>query len=627
MCGITGAYGPAAAGLSDGQLQRALGALAHRGPNDSGLLRGPQFALGHRRLSIIDLSQAGHQPMVHGPSGCTIVFNGEIYNYRELRQQLQQLGHAFRTSSDTEVLLCAWVQWQEACVERLQGMFAFAIVDPRRDCLFLARDRLGKKPLFLARQGDSLLFASEVRALLGLLPKATIDPMALPSYLMYRYPVGSESFFQEIRALPAGHWLRLDAQGEQQQCYWDIAALMRQPLALSPEQWQTAIAEQLGQAVERRLVADVEIGAYLSGGVDSSAVVALMAARSQQPVFTFSAGFADADFNEFAWARQVASHCHTQHTEIMVAAEDYEQQLPRLISRKAAPLSVPNEVALYQMSLLLARHVRVVMSGEGADEIFSGYGRLFRLPLDHARYAQGSAAYRAAFERQYGPWQADEGAQFLQAYRYCSAADVLSWLHADAGQVQQTLGQQLLQRSFLPDLPGFGERISHFFLKVHLPGLLARLDFTSMQASVEARNPFLDHQLVELAMRIPAAAKLGWAAGQSAASLGDEVSAQYSEVRDIPKALLKRAMEPWLPHEILYRRKMGFPVPLRHWFGRMSRPDIIRLLCQNAQASAAWINWPQVQAWIENLPEPMPADAGQKLWMLYNLKLFLAEYG
>ena len=626
MCGIVGGWGRVADALSDAALDGALLAIAHRGPNDSGLQRGPGCALGHRRLSILDLSAAGHQPMRHAASGCSIVFNGEIYNFRELRAELETLGHVFHTSCDTEVLLAAYVEWREACLPRLVGMFAFAIIDPAAGSLFLARDRLGKKPLFYAASDDGLLFASEVRALHGLLPATTIDRAALASYLMFRYPVDTESFFNEIRALPAGQWLRADADGLHRAAYWDCAAAFAEAQTAAPETLPQTVLAELDRAVQTRMVADVEIGAYLSGGVDSSGVVALMARHSMQPVHTFCAGFSHADFNEFAWARQVAEHCHTRHTEIMIGEEDYQQQLPLLIRNKAAPLSVPNEVALYQMSLQLAQHVKVVMSGEGADEIFAGYGRIYRLPVDHARYVSGSVSYRLNFEKQYGSYHADEGQQFLQAYRYASAEEVLSWLKVDAAVVHDQLGSALLRRTFLPQLPGFFERINHFFLKVHLPGLLARLDFTSMQASVEARNPFLDHRLVELTARIPGAARIIWRDGESEQTLDNEVAAQYSEQRDIPKALLKRALEPYLPHGVLYRRKMGFPVPLRHWFGSMSQSEIIALLCHNAGASADYVNWDHVAGWIETLPQPLPQDAGQKLWMLYNLKLFLAMY-
>jgi len=384
MCGILGVIG----NVDELRFKKALDLLAHRGPDNWGYRRIDSVHLGHRRLSIIDLREISKQPMTAGNGDIVGIFNGEIYNYRELRSDLEIAGYRFRTSSDTEVLLNAYHFYGAAALSRFIGMFAFAVYDKRTKDLFIARDRLGVKPLYYTKTDKGFCFASEVKSILALDDRRReINLVSVSSYLSFRYPVQNESFFSGIDCLPPACFMRVDADGNYKITrYWSLAdKLSEQSIDRGEEYYREQVKHLLQSAVRYRMISDVPVGAFLSGGVDSSAIVSEMAHMTDERVKTFTIGFDDPGSDERDFARLVADRYGTSHHEILIKASDYSETLSELIRYKDAPLGAPNEVPLYLMSRELKKYVTVVLSGEGADEIFGGYGRIFRSADDYEK--------------------------------------------------------------------------------------------------------------------------------------------------------------------------------------------------------------------------------------------------
>src|SRR3989338_1606942 len=380
MCGITGSINFKGLPADDTLLKKMAAPLAHRGPDASGFFRAGAVAFGFHRLSLLDL-RGGRQSMSKENRTIHIIFNGEIYNFRELRKKLEQR-HTFATNSDTEIIIHGYEEWGERCVEHFIGMFAFALYDEKNKKVILARDLLGIKPLYYSTIGDELVFASEMKAILAH-PKFDRTPSlsAISSYLTFRYPQWDQQVFANIKRLPPGHLLTATPKGMVLKKYWEI------PFHAKKEDrgetfYLKRIGELLSKAVERRMQSDVPVGAYLSGGLDSSIVVALMAKLSAHPPRTFSIGFPEDGYSENHFAELVAQHTGAHHTSITLAPQNYIDLLPEMIRIKDAPLSIPHETALLEMSRELKKHVTVVLSGEGADELFGGYGRVQRSPMD-----------------------------------------------------------------------------------------------------------------------------------------------------------------------------------------------------------------------------------------------------
>jgi len=553
--------------------------MAHRGPDGEGYhLDGP-VALGHRRLSIIDLS-GGAQPLSNEDGTVWITFNGEVYNFQQLREELKAKGHRFATRSDTETMVHAYEEYGAACVERFRGMFAFAIWDARKGELFAARDRLGKKPLYYWCDGKRFLFASEIKSLLqDPRVKREIDPKALADYLTYHYIPFPGTIFKGISKLEPGHTLTLRSKSAPQggaasgaaagrlevevQRYWDVSYAPDD--SISEADWVEALREKLREAVRIRLISEVPLGAFLSGGIDSSTVVALMSQVQSAPVKTFSIGFQEEDFSEVRYARQVAGLFGTEHHEFLVEP-DAVDVLPRLAWEFDEPFADASALPTYYLSKLAREHVTVILSGDGGDETFAGYRRygwaqdmgrydwiptpvkklLFGLPariMPDGLKGKGTLNHlsRGAFERYAGlntfgehPYlerllspelQAGIGAEYSGGLPDYSA--MARFYHSCSSQEYLT-------------------RIQYVDTKLYLSeDILTKVDRASMLCSLETRAPLLDHEVVELAARMPSTLKLR----------GGET-----------KYILKKAMEGILPQEILYRKKMGFGVPLVHWF-------------------------------------------------------------
>lgn len=618
MCGIAGIFDPSGGlGERDGiVLRRMTRTLVHRGPDGEGYLIDPWVGLGHRRLSIIDLA-TGRQPLGNEDGSVQIVFNGEIYNYRELQASLEAKGHVFKTQSDTEAMVHAYEEWGVSCLDRFRGMFAFAIWDQRQRRLFLARDRLGKKPLYYAIIDGTLVFASEIKALL-VLPglDRSLDLQALSDYLSLLYIPSPKTIFRQVHKLPPGHYLVAERDRIDVRQYWDVSFAPREVDGNPAER----LAELLRDSVAMRLRSDVPLGAFLSGGLDSSAVVGLMAGAMSAPVITSSIGFRDAAFNELAYARQVSEHFHTEAHEHMVAPDALEV-LDRLVWHYDEPFGDSSAVPTYYVSKLARERVTVALSGDGGDENFAGYRRYyFDVGENVVRNLVPSPFRTPVFgligrlypKADYLP-QVLRGKAFLSnvartpwgAYFYSMSAihdqDKSRLLNPD---VRVSLGGYRSESIFedlyrVADGPDSLSRIQYIDFKTYLPeDILAKVDRASMAVSLEVRCPILDHRVVEYVASLPSALKLR----------GTRT-----------KLVFKEAIRGLLPPSILQRPKMGFAVPIGSWL-RRDLQDLVRERVLAPQAGPAFFDAATVQKfWHEH--QSGLRDRTAELWsiLMFNL--------
>jgi asparagine synthase (glutamine-hydrolysing) len=620
MCGIAGLFHPdVPKPVEPARIRAMADTLAHRGPDGSGVWTAPGVGLGHRRLSIIDL-EGGAQPMVSADGALAVTYNGEIYNFREVRAELEGLGHAFATQSDTEVILAAWRQWGPSCLSRFNGMFAFALYDAGEEALFLARDRLGVKPLYLATLPDgALIFGSELKALLAHPRLRRVpDAQAVEDYLALGYIPDDACMVAGVTKLPGGHYL-LVRRGRAVPApvrWWDVD--FSSPSTAKPAALEEELVERLRAAVRSRMVADVPLGAFLSGGVDSSAVVAFMAEASRKAVETCSIGFDAADHDETRFAALVAERFATSHRSRTVAAEDFTL-IDTLADAFDEPFADASAIGTYRVSELAREKVKVALSGDGADEAFAGYRRyrLFsaedrvrRLLPPGARGAIGAVG--ALYPK------LDWAPQFLRAKTTLVALGrTAEDAYADAvtatslpvrsrlytAQFRQLLQGHRAERRYVETMRAAPaadplSRAQYADLKIWLPGdILTKVDRASMAVSLEAREPLLDHRLVEFAARLPARLRLRGGSG---------------------KWLLKKALAAQLPAEILHRRKMGFVTPVSAWFRGPLAAEAAAIARSPALAELGWLE-PSALARVAADHRSGRAEHGRLLWQLLML--------
>ncbi|HYB74651.1 MAG TPA: asparagine synthase (glutamine-hydrolyzing) [Candidatus Sulfotelmatobacter sp.] len=619
MCGICGVlnFDPAAP-VDPAVLKGMADLLAHRGPDGEGFHRHGPIGLGHRRLAIIDLSDAAAQPMANEDESLWIVFNGEIYNFQSLRDDLLRRGHTFRSKSDTETILHLYEEEGEGCLRHLRGMFAFALWDSRRRRLFLARDRVGKKPLFYwHRPGRAFAFASEPKAFVADPAfRAEPDAEALWHFLTFQYIPAPWSGFRAVRKLPPAHYLVLEGDRLDIHRYWDLRYTPKRgesALALAAE-----LGARLREAVRLRLISDVPLGAFLSGGVDSGAVVALMAEVGTGPLRTFSIGFPEADYDELRYARLVAERFQTEHHELVVRP-DALAILPRMVWHYNEPFGDSSAVPSFYLAEMTRRGVTVALNGDGGDESFAGYPRYLalrrsrgfdyiprgvrpglawaasHLPAGRAkgflsRAAQFLAAQDPDPERRYARWLV----HFDHALkpRLCTPE-----FQAQAGGADSVdLVVAAYARSDGTDLI---DRTLHVDVQTYLPDdLLVKMDIATMAHSLEARSPFLDHELMEFAASLPPDLKLHGRTG---------------------KKVLKSLLRPLLPPALLHRPKMGFGVPIDHWFRGPLRDVLREVLLSSRCLGRGYLRPPMVQKMTEE------HIAGRRNWHYHLWDLLVLE--
>jgi asparagine synthase (glutamine-hydrolysing) len=627
MCGIAGAFDFSAKGaIPESLLRQMADTLAHRGPDDEGFYRDPAGDLGlaFRRLSIVDLS-GGHQPMSTPDGRYWIVFNGEIYNHLAVRAELEAKGRVFRTRSDTEVILQAYAEYGPECLEKLLGMFALAIWDSVKRRLFVARDRIGIKPFYYAVVGGVFIFASEIKALFkypNLTPR--LDRGELARYFMFLCVPPPATLFEGVEKLRAGHWFMVD-EGKgvsAAQRYW--TPLVDGPIADNEKDLALQVRDLLSDAVKIRLMSDVPFGAFLSGGVDSSAIVAIMARHLDRPVETFSVGYKnDPGFNELENARRTAKLFGTNHHEVLIDHEDFRRFLPRLVHHQDEPIADPVCVPLYYVADLARRNgVIVTLVGEGSDELFFGYdfhNRVWRMvrqwwePLSATpRSFRGLLAAAAA------PFLDPARQDFVQRWRDGGEpflGGAVTFYPQELKRIAPALADDTRREAILQHLydeidtarpnADFPMRASYLELMYRLPELLLmRVDKMTMAASVEGRVPFLDHRLVELAFRIPGELKVK---------------------NGVSKYILKEALRDILPADIIHRRKVGFHVPVTRWFEEVLSPFADETLF-DPRLLALEIWDPAAVRQLLERQRRGEGNYGMRIWTLVNFALWYRHW-
>jgi asparagine synthase (glutamine-hydrolysing) len=628
MCGICGIFSPYGLFAIDATLiQRMNSCLIHRGPDEEGVYTDSQAAIANRRLRIIDLSN-GRQPIPNEDETIWIVFNGEIYNYQETRARLMRAGHHFRTNSDTETILHAYEEYGYDCLQHLAGMFAFAIWDKRCQKLFIARDRLGKKPLYYTSQNGRFLFASEIKAILqdSHIPRQ-LEPLALHHYLTLQYVPDPWSIYKDINKLPAAHYLICDSDGIKIDRYWDLSYLPK--WQLDEQEAKEELNRLLVQSVQRRLISEVPLGAFLSGGIDSSIIVALMAQQSSQPIKTFSIGFTYQSFNELPYARQVAQHWQTDHHEFVVESERVEETLHKLSVAFDEPFADSSALQTYYLAKMTRQYVTVALSGDGGDETFAGYPRYWMDPFIHPytilpRFITQKAfpalvnwlpeAHDVIIEAN---WKAGLK-RLAQASRISEKASIIRWGSYFNEEMKAALYRpefrDLVNGKDTADLlahdydraqaASYLDRTLYVDTVNYLPGNgLVKVDRMTMAHSLEARQPFLDHDFVEFVARLPERWKLKGREG---------------------KALLKETFYDKLPAAIFQRPKRGFAAPIEAWLKQDLRPLVHDLLLSPDSGLRIYFQPQSVLNLIQQHEEGI-ADHGRRIWCLLILESWLRE--
>ncbi len=641
MCGICGIYDPRSSSEPDQNLlDRATDLMTHRGPDDRGTWSDHGIGLGHRRLAVID-PEGSPQPMHSTDGRYVISYNGEVYNFAELRRELEGEGIEFRTKGDTEVVLEALAKWGVEALQRFSGMFALALWDKKERSILLARDRLGIKPLFYSETEGKLIFASEFRSIFAW-PwiSREPDPFGVASYLSnYQLSFDGQSIFRDIKSLESGYYLKFDGEDIQVKRYWELPII---PAHEKKHNWPNdrlkeaahELTLHLKEAVESHLVADVPVGAFLSGGIDSSVVIKLMSEMSTERVKAYSIGFDYEGFSEFEYSVPLVKELELQHKLLELDHKEYFPHMEELIKHKLAPLTTPNEVPLWVLSRHLSKDIKVVLSGEGADELLGGYAPLLRSPHDYlsakllrenpgSLHADLRRAIRTGIRRQYGQSSFRSLLEhFLKIYSWVDESDRKEVLSPDFYNDQIEDQRRQVWRDRLErcrDLSVY-DRYLYILETEHLRGLLMRLDADTMAASVEGRVPFCDNRLVEFVWQLPFDFKLRYKSDKHRQlSLGRN-SLEVAEKLDIPKYLLKTAFKDRLPEQIINRKKKAFPVPLETWMNGEYKDAVLDRLTSNSSLET-YLNISKLKDWAERTLET--GTGAMKVWMLLSLVIWL----
>jgi len=626
MCGITGFFRLSSEATVENSLLTAMNqAQFHRGPDEGGEYIDEHVALGHRRLSIIDLS-SGKQPMISDCDNYILVFNGEIYNFPEVREELIAKGHHFNTHSDTEVILRAHIEWGEESIHRLRGMFAYVIWDKKQKSLYVTRDRLGIKPLFWAIIDNVFYFASELKSL-KLLPNLdkTVEPKALEQYFAFGYVAEPYTIYKQVAKLSPGHTLSIsvDSPTPKIKQYWDVSYANQTDY--DEQAYQEALIKEFKKSINSHMMAEVPLGSFLSGGVDSSAVVAMMSQDSKQPVKTCSIGFDVADYNETDFARMVAQKYKTDHQEKVVKSDDFDL-LDELAGLYDEPYADSSAMPTYRVCQLAREKVTVCMSGDGADELLAGYRRYNLMMNEEKVRSKIPAGIRKAIFKPLGKLypKLDWAPQFLRAKTTFQslAMDTAEGYFHGVSILNDEQRRALFSPSVLSSLGDYSalevfreheanfdgndplSLIQYLDLKTYLVGdILTKVDRASMAHSLEVRVPFLDHEFVEWSATVPYKAKLKHGEG---------------------KYVLKKAMEDYLPHDVLYRNKMGFRVPLADWFRGPLKEKLRSALLSEEMKECGLFNMNTIERWV-NEHQSGRREYSAPLWTLLMFASFIRQ--
>jgi asparagine synthase (glutamine-hydrolysing) len=625
MCGINGiAFSSRSRRRVDAAVLKSMrDVITHRGPDDEGIFIDENVGLGHRRLSIVDVA-SGHQPMTNEDGSLYITYNGEVYNHADFRAALEERGHVYQTHCDTETILHLYEEYGDGCVEHLRGMFAFAIWDRNKRELFIARDRLGVKPLYYVHSDDgSLYFASEIKALLeARAVKPELNFAAFSDYLANHATSGEDTLFVNVKRLMPGHTLTWRDGEIKLKKYWDVSFAKSAQDGRSSRDYIAEWSELFRQSVQLRLMADVPLGMFLSGGIDSSAIAAVMSTLVDEPIKTFSVAFAEREANELEYARLVARAFKTDHHEVVISPEQFFDALPELIWHEDEPLAHPSSVALYFVSELASRHVKVVLTGEGSDELMAGYARyrktILNLALGERYHRMIPASVRelvrariagrtgSKLQRTFLHLSPDIESIYFDNFAVFARSDQEQLLTAETidriGRIDPYAGVRRVLSD--TDAESLLDRLLYADIKTYLHELLMKQDQMSMAASVESRVPFLDHKLVEFTSSLPERLKLhGWTT----------------------KYVLRQSMKGVLPEQILTRAKMGFPVPIGAWFRGAYAQVVDEYVLSNRAMDRGIFNVQFVRTLV-NQHQRGEANHSERLWSLVNFEMWLRRF-
>jgi len=597
MCGVNGIFSKNKILNIEKRIISMNNSIIHRGPDAGSYFIDKNIAIGHRRLSIIDTHSRSNQPMHTSSNIWHIVFNGEIYNFKAIRKDLR---YPFSTNSDTEVIIAAveekGLNW---FLERANGMFAIALFNSQTDQLFLIRDRLGIKPLYYFHDSNQFIFSSEIKGILssGLVP-AIFNEKAVDEYLANRFVRAPYTFFENIKQVNPGEYIVIDNNlNLKEKVYWQLPSEFNVSSNFNETSITKKFEDELLKAIKLRLISDVPLGTYLSGGVDSSLITAIVSKNKADSINTYTIGFQES--NEFEFARAVSEKYHTTHHEIMMRENEYINHWERLIALKDSPLGVPNEIPLAIMSEKLKEDITVVLSGEGADELMGGYGKIYRLPFDYSNNHSESSFYDS----------------FIDKYEYVPRKIRDKFINTSK------LYREEFDEKIRNDFTHYSneQNVFRYFHMYHVKGLLQRVDMTTMQTSVEARVPFLDHNLIEFCYsKIPYKLKLKWKSANAKNNAKNLTSGIYSETLDTPKYLLRKIAYQYLPPNIVDRKKVGFPVPLSDWMKNLEGIALELL------SDAKWLKNEAVKELI--IQSKNENRSAQILWMFINIELFKKQY-
>jgi len=625
MCGIAGKVSLSKRQVTEKEISQMIRVIVHRGPDDSGIYLDRNVGLGFRRLAIIDLSPLGHQPMSY-KNRYQIVFNGEIYNFQKEKKDLETRGHKFKSKTDTEVILALYDEYREKCLDHLRGMFAFAIYDAKERTLFCARDRVGKKPFKYYHNKEVFLFASELKAILTQAEyRREPDYEAIHHYLTLQYVPAPQTGFVGINKLPPGHYLTLDIVTGKLEIkeYWRLDYSKK--LHLSEMEWRERIMTTLEESVRLRMMADVPLGAFLSGGIDSSAVVGIMARNSSEAVRTFSIGFEEEEFSELEYARIVANLFKTDHTEFIVKPDTIEV-LPLLVKHYEEPYADSSALPTYYISKMARDHVTVALNGDGGDENFAGYSRysvqkfamlydnflffnnIVALPVAKALLATFRSTFFERVER------------FARTLSLSYPVRYLNYTCYFSNEAKRNLyTENFLQRVWRSDTFAlFAEKFSqaqtpdkldqtlYVDFTTYLPDdLLVKVDIATSAVSLEGRSPFLDHKMLEMTAQIPFNLKLK--------GLNNK------------KYILKKTLEGFIPNEVMYRTKRGFSAPIGNWF-RGTLKNYTKEILLSARATDRGLFKREAVRQLLHSHESTNINLANQIWALLTLELWFREY-
>lgn len=624
MCGIVGKINLNHRPVTLPEIKKMTDAIEHRGPDDEGQWAEENVGLGNRRLAIIDLSKNGHMPMFYGRNRYVITFNGEIYNFKEEQKKLIKKGYKFRSNSDTEVILALYSEYGVKCLDHLRGMFAFSIWDRKDKVLFAARDRVGKKPLKYYIDKDKFIFASELKAILTQAGVKRIpDYKAIYHYLSFQYVPSPWTGFEKIFKLPPAHYLILKNNVLSIHKYWELD--YTQKLDHTEDEWKELVTNKLNESVKLRMIADVPIGAFLSGGVDSSLVVALMAQNSKQPIKTFSIGFKEAKFNELSYAKKIAERYQTDHTEFIVEPNAMDI-LPNLVRQYEEPYADSSALPSYYVSQLTRQHVTVALNGDGGDENFAGYGWYPIYSLTRSKLIEdapilikqavsgfsqlalklspSTTLYR--FKKLTDSLFEDPYERYLRYICYFTEDQKKALIRPKLNQIINQDSRDLIYGLFNNKLAIDPlDQALHTDINSYLPDdLLVKMDIATMMNSLEGRSPFLDHELLELTAKIPGNLKIN----------------NFEK-----KYLLKKIAEDYIPKGNIYRQKRGFSIPIQSWFKDQLKSYSKEVLLNPNAMINSFVEPKEIRRLLE-AHQDTEVNYAHHIWALLTLELWLQSY-